>query len=679
MPDALARARTSAAASAAYVVARFRKSSKPVPDRVDGVRARSVVPRDASASARGEPSARGVSRALDASLASRDARRARADARSDDIVRAPTSIESVVAVERVVLGARARARDRGAARADVAERAGARAQRGASRARRHGGSKCRAALARAAMRARAVARAARRVARASGADADARPRPRRRVADAARRATARRKRDDARGATPARGKDDARALGSLLAWLRARGVEASRKTTFARGRMGVGGVAVEDMRQGEVIFSLRMRDDDDAPIALTTTEVQSERGPLRELAKAVNATRLTTRYAGVIEDDSGFPLDSTRAATLALALAREVELGSDAYWRAYVDLLPREVDSLQMWDDGELEALQGSRLIERARRRRALVLREYEATREALGETAPAYETFRWAYATVLARAFVLPDLNCMALLPGLDLYNSARDAEKCTVERLGRVEDDDDDEGEDAEAEDVAFANEGEAQVTLRVGIGGAAAGTQLFHDYADHTSGGALLEFGFVYHGERERGSGVDAVETSLERAYDALDARSRAFLAERVFGEFNVRPSLTFELSNVGGVYKPALRGAACVPLEMWRAARALALSPERALPPSLDDVLDEDTEHRARRIIVDALKAERARYAATSVEEDVRALRLALDAGVAARRTAAALEVRVGEKSLLDDVIADLETNARRERAHSSDGS
>ena len=529
------------------------------------------------------------------------------------------------------------------------------------------------------MRARAVARAARRVARASGADADARPRPRRRVADAARRATARRKRDDARGATPARGKDDARALGSLLAWLRARGVEASRKTTFARGRMGVGGVAVEDMRQGEVIFSLRMRDDDDAPIALTTTEVQSERGPLRELAKAVNATRLTTRYAGVIEDDSGFPLDSTRAATLALALAREVELGSDAYWRAYVDLLPREVDSLQMWDDGELEALQGSRLIERARRRRALVRREYEATREALGETAPAYETFRWAYATVLARAFVLPDLNCMALLPGLDLYNSARDAEKCTVERLGHVEDDDDDEGEDAEDEDVAFANEGEAQVTLRVGIGGAAAGTQLFHDYADHTSGGALLEFGFVYHGERERGSGVDAVETSLERAYDALDARSRAFLAERVFGEFNVRPSLTFELSNVGGVYKPALRGAACVPLEMWRAARALALSPERALPPSLDDVLDEDTEHRARRIIVDALKAERARYAATSVEEDVRALRLALDAGVAARRTAAALEVRVGEKSLLDDVIADLETNARRERAHSSDSS
>ena len=192
--------------------------------------------------------------------------------------------------------------------------------------------------------------------------------------------------------------------------------------------------------------------------------------------------------------------------------------------------------------------------------------REYEATREALGATAPSYESFRWAYATVLARAFVLPDLNCMALLPGLDLYNSARDAEKCTVERLGHVEDDDDEDDD----EDVAFANEGEAQVTLRVGIGGAAAGTQLFHDYADHTSGGALLEFGFVYHGERERGSGVDAVETSLVRAYDALDARSRAFLAERVFGAFNVRTSLTFELSNVGGVYNPALRGAACVPL-------------------------------------------------------------------------------------------------------------
>lgn len=513
------------------------------------------------------------------------------------------------------------------------------------------------------MRARAVARRALRVV---GADArpDARPRPR---AASRPRAQARRRRDEDAHRATARG-GDARALGALSRWLRARGVEASRKTQFARGRMGVGGVAIEDMAQGEVIFSLRMRDDDDAPIALTTTEVENERGPLRTLAKMVNATRLTSRYAGVIEDEWGFPLDSTRAATLALALAREVELGDDAYWRAYVDLLPREVDSLQMWDDDELEALQGSRLIERARRRRALVRREYEATREALGATAPSYESFRWAYATVLARAFVLPDLNCMALLPGLDLYNSARDAEKCTVERLGHVEDDDDEDDD----EDVAFANEGEAQVTLRVGIGGAAAGTQLFHDYADHTSGGALLEFGFVYHGERERGSGVDAVETSLVRAYDALDARSRAFLAERVFGAFNVRTSLTFELSNVGGVYKPALRGAACVPLEMWRAARALALSPERALPASLDDVLDEDTEIRARRIILDALKAERARYAATSIEEDVRALRLALDAGAAARRTAAALDVRVGEKSLLDDVITDLETNARRAR-------
>ena len=78
------------------------------------------------------------------------------------------------------------------------------------------------------------------------------------------------------------------------------------------------------------------------------------------------------------------------------------------------------------------------------------------------------------------------------------------------------------------------------------------------------------------------------------------------------------------------------------------------------------------MDEDTEIRARRIILDALKAERARYAATSIEEDVRALRLALDAGAAARRTAAALDVRVGEKSLLDDVITDLETNARRSR-------
>lgn len=57
------------------------------------------------------------------------------------------------------------------------------------------------------------------------------------------------------------------------------------------------------------------------------------------LVKMVNVMRLMSRYVGVIEDEWGFLLDSTRAATLALALAREVELGDDVYWCVYVDLL----------------------------------------------------------------------------------------------------------------------------------------------------------------------------------------------------------------------------------------------------------------------------------------------------------------------------------------------------
>lgn len=53
----------------------------------------------------------------------------------------------------------------------------------------------------------------------------------------------------------------------------------------------------------------------------------------------------------------------------------------------------------------------------------------------------PYSEAFRWAFATVLARAFELPDIGPtgqMGLCPGLDLYNHGSDAEHCTVDGAG-------------------------------------------------------------------------------------------------------------------------------------------------------------------------------------------------------------------------------------------------
>ena len=241
---------------------------------------------------------------------------------------------------------------------------------------------------------------------------------------------------------------------------------------------------------------------------------------------------------------SSFPLDSTRTSMLAMALMyqdlkarsarRAEELGgenedekeessreySSPHWQAYVDLLPTNVDSLLLWSMEELAFLQNSRIGERAKRRKKLVAEEFQVlfsnaslreeferlmmtqTKQTQTSASPLnpretirlrrqrkrltpfrFETlrewFEWAYATVLARAFTLPEIENGALLlcPGLDIFNSARDAAKCEV-RLSPHDD-----------------------ISLHATVGGYRAGTQAFHDYADKSSGGALLEFGFIY----------------------------------------------------------------------------------------------------------------------------------------------------------------------------------
>ena len=430
---------------------------------------------------------------------------------------------------------------------------------------------------------------------------------------------------------------------------------------------------------------------DGGPIAMTTRDALARDGPLAEVGRALASSGVIERLAGVLERDYEFPLDSTSTSALALALMHQVCGGKSARWRAYCDALPRDVDSLLMWTDDELEALQGSRLRARAIERRELVQREYDVLFPALANASPEVfgderftpQLFRWAYATVLARAFMLPDLKCMALLPGIDLYNSARDADKCTVDL-----------GASADASDGGANDLDGASVTLAVGVGGAEAGDQLFHDYADHASGGALLEFGFVYHGDYERGVGSYAMDISLESAFEALDAASRASLVDRdIFAKFNIRKSLTFEISNVAGVYKPALKGLACVKPEMMRAARALALGPDDVEPSSLDVPAPPTVERRALDIIATALSRERERYIDTSVTADAELLAHmlknpnAVDAAKAAeakakaaskppirrhpRRFTMALEVRLGEKRLLDDILDDIRATVARE--------
>ena len=266
-----------------------------------------------------------------------------------------------------------------------------------------------------------------------------------------------------------------------------------------------------------------------------------------------------------------------------------------AHWRAYADLLPRETDALLEWSDEELDALQGSPLARRAKDRRAIVDAVYdeavtellaidpglfgappvdaeegeeqveekatldvdEAERKKKPSSAAAESTsyasreaFRWAFATVLARAFAFPDLRDeMGLCPGLDLFNHGCEAAKCVVEGVDDDEEEEEEgeEGEggiiieagasettllaadeaassssssevdasDADANGAALASLG-PRVTLRAGVGGAEPGEQLLHAYADRANGGALLEFGFTHRDVSRRARA--AVDVSL-----------------------------------------------------------------------------------------------------------------------------------------------------------------
>ena len=271
------------------------------------------------------------------------------------------------------------------------------------------------------------------------------------------------------------------------------------------------------------------------------------------------------------------------------------------HWSTYVDLLPRETDALLEWSDEDLYHLRGSRHVSRALQRRALVDEIHDEIFPALLAVDPgvlavdddedddfsdvslaSLETsafasrraFRWAFATVLARAFELPsevrearragdadDLSArvkkkirpasrvpeFGLCPGLDLFNHGDDAEPCVVEGLDQdsrdpqtddltterdafsgffLSDDpepvkdaarEEDAARDLDPDDARY-DEDEARlcalgprVTLRVGVGGVASGEQLFHKYADRADGGSVLEFGFA----RLDGSGARAAD--------------------------------------------------------------------------------------------------------------------------------------------------------------------
>ena len=478
------------------------------------------------------------------------------------------------------------------------------------------------------------------------------------------------------------------------------------------------------------------RDEDAAmlPVAMrwdafVRPEYRERTGFSKALGDAFVENQLESKLKGVvIEDDDDdddaverrantFPLDSTRSSMLALALMyqdmksrlkrrmeemrknrgghevdEELETELNKYpphWQAYVDALPTNVDSLLLWSSDELEYLQNSRIGERAKRRKKLVDEEFDVlfSNEDLREeferlmtqkTTPVeegkeatlkkrrlmtpfrFETlrewFRWSYATVLARAFVLPEIEDGALLlcPGLDIFNSKRDAAKCEV-RFSPHDD-----------------------ISLHATVGGYRAGTQAFHDYADHASGGALLEYGFIYDDDerlnfplfmdKEKTSPTFIYQGATEIDISATAALRDFLTLQPVYDKCKhldvLAPSSTrenpilrkFLLSNVtetpwdsSAKTKITRPSTACVSKDLV----AIVQTIEHYATPKTT----------ASSLLTRIYELELARYSATSIAEDLTtSLELAAakasgTAAVSANRRRVALKLRLSEKILL----------------------
>ena len=357
----------------------------------------------------------------------------------------------------------------------------------------------------------------------------------------------------------------------------------------------------------------------------------------------------THRLGGVHESDLPFPLDVSSTTLLALGLlftcaraqTQTPTKNPEAHWVSYTNLLPRETDALLEWSDSELQNLRGSKLVTRALERRTLVHKVFcdvfpvlldvdpglflpssnvssKSSNKVSSESSSNFSSpaaFRWAFSTVLARAFTLPVGECgaqkeLGLCPGLDLFNHDDDAEQCVVEGFMSEDEDEDDafavidsqtaknemmaeyfraadsDDETFDADETRLAKFGN-RVTLRAGAGGAEDGAQLFHRYADRGCGESLLEFGFV-----NALGGTRAADVSLMPLLLSLEHNKRNKRLQMLAGN-NLCAGFSWEVTDAAlpgvngwvGMTLDAtnnIRGTECVPLDALRVARVLTLN-------------------------------------------------------------------------------------------------
>ncbi|KAF5021606.1 hypothetical protein F66182_6353 [Fusarium sp. NRRL 66182] len=402
---------------------------------------------------------------------------------------------------------------------------------------------------------------------------------------------------------------------------------------------GRGIIALEDIPTGTTLFTIPRK----VIINIETSDLPKKLPDVFDLDKPV-------------EDDESPQLDSW--GSLILVMIYEYLQGEQSLWKPYFDVLPSTFDTPMFWSDSELDQLQASHMRHKIGKADAEsmfqktllpIIRSNQGIFNTNKTEAELIEIAHRMGSTIMAYAF--------------DLENDDEEEEEAD----GWVEDRD---GKsmmgmvpmadilNADAEFNAHVNHEEESLTA-TSLRPIKAGQEILNYYGPHPNSELLRRYGYV----TERHSRYDVAEipwdvvesalTSFGISNQVLEKIRGALEEEEEFEDTFVLERQTGEVNSDGTFAGPARFES--MPEDLQEQLKTFLKNVKKAQPDAIPDKRKRDEIHQA--VLAKTLETLASRYPTSILEDE-----LLLESQDINQRTRMAVQVRLGEKKLLQEAIA-----------------